>query len=90
MAAKGDPAGRSISALSGLRRRKKKSTKKSSTKKRATKSRRSSRKAKGNFCVYSPKGKLFNCFEKESSARKVVRGMSKRSKGWKLRKKGRS
>jgi hypothetical protein len=71
--ASGDPAGRSISALSGVRRGKKRSA----SKKKRT--------GKGKHCVYSPKGKLFTCFEKESSARKVVKGMSKRSPGWTLR-----
>ncbi len=91
--ASGDPNGRSISNLSGLGRGKKRVMKKTKRKpaKKATKSKRSaaSRKARGTHCVYTPKGKLFNCYAEKTSAAKVVKGMNKRSPGWAVKSSGR-
>jgi hypothetical protein len=55
-----------------------KKTKKKAAKK-ATKSKKSvaSRKARGANCVYTPSGKLFNCFAEKKSAEAVVKGMNK-------------
>jgi len=83
MAANGDPAGRSITALGGVTHRRTSARKKGrmAAKKKATK-RKS--KGKGAFCVYSPKGKLFRCFESKDSAERMAKGACKRSKGWRV------
>jgi hypothetical protein len=69
----------------------KKKTKKSARKKTSV----ASRKARGSHCVYTPSGKLFNCFAEKSSAERVVKGMNKgdqkkgRPASWSLRSSGR-
>lgn len=63
-----------------------KSKKKPSKRKKASVA---ARKAKGSNCVYTPKGKLFNCFAEKASAQAVVKGMNKRSPGWTIKTSGR-
>lgn len=70
---------------------------KKSKKKATKKSKRSvaSRKARGAHCVYTPSGKLFNCFAEKTSAERVVKGMNKgcqkkgRPASWSLKSSGR-
>jgi len=62
MRASGDPAGRSIQALGGLRGKRKK----------ARKGRKKTH--AGSFCVYSKNDKLINCFQSEATAKKFAKG----------------
>lgn len=86
MRASGDPAGRSINALGGLRGRKK--TKRGSKRKAPPRN-------KGEHCVFSKNDKLIMCFAESSSAKKFLKGTIKRQGkgayiGAPTRKKGRS
>jgi hypothetical protein len=94
--ASGDPNGRSISALRGIggvakRKGKSMAKKKKPAKKATKKAKRSaaSRKARGAHCVFTPTGKLFNCYAEKTSAARVVKGMNKRSPGWAVKSSGR-
>lgn len=68
-----------------------KMAKKKAAKKATKKSKKSvaSRKARGSHCVFTPKGKLFNCYAQKTSASAVVKGMNKRSPGWAVKSSGR-
>lgn len=88
MRASGDPAGRSINALGGLRRGKKKATKRG-------KKRKAPSRTAGDHCVFSKNDKLIMCFEKSASAQKFLKGTIKRQGkgayiGAPTRKKGRT
>lgn len=87
---------RAHGGVKGLgRMAKKKPAKKPAKKTKRKKASAASRKARGAHCVYTPSGKLFNCFAERSSAERVVKGMNKgcqkrgKPASWSLRSSGR-